>query len=133
MLAYLRRVLPYVRPYWRLGVCSVWLTIGTALSGLLAPWPLKVLVDNVIGQAPLPAARQPPRAALFVSTPPKPVLTRSRPGAGTAMAGRRGVREGQAVGLLASRGKALAVVLVLALLPGACSRMPACVTWRGCV
>jgi ABC-type multidrug transport system fused ATPase/permease subunit len=56
MMTYLLRVLPYVRPYWRLGVCSVWLTIGTALFGLLAPWPLKVLVDNVIGQAPLPDA-----------------------------------------------------------------------------
>ena len=56
MMTYLLRVLPYVRPYWRLGVCSVWLTIGAALFGLLAPWPLKVLVDNVIGQAPLPAA-----------------------------------------------------------------------------
>jgi ABC-type multidrug transport system fused ATPase/permease subunit len=56
MLAYLLRVLPYVRPYWRLGVYSIWLTIGTALFGLLLPWPLKVLVDNVIGQAPLPGA-----------------------------------------------------------------------------
>jgi ABC-type multidrug transport system fused ATPase/permease subunit len=56
MRAYLLRVLPYVRPYWRLGACSIWLTIGAALFGLLAPWPLKVLVDNVIGGAPLPAA-----------------------------------------------------------------------------
>jgi len=56
MLAYLLRVLPYVRPYWRLGVYSIWLTIGAALFGLLSPWPLKILVDNVIGQAPLPAA-----------------------------------------------------------------------------
>ena len=59
MLAYLLRVLPYVRPYWRLGASSIWLTIGAALFGLLSPWPLKVLVDNVIGQAPLPAGRQP--------------------------------------------------------------------------
>ena len=56
MLAYLLRVLPYLRPYWRLGVCSIWLTIGATLFGLLSPWPLKILVDNVIGQAPLPAA-----------------------------------------------------------------------------
>jgi ABC-type multidrug transport system fused ATPase/permease subunit len=56
MLGYLLRVLPYVRPYWRLAVSSIWLTIGGALFGLVAPWPLKVLVDNVIGQAPLPAA-----------------------------------------------------------------------------
>src|SRR5688572_9870308 len=55
MLAHLLRVLPYVRPYWRLGACSIWLTFGAALFGLLGPWPLKILVDNVIGQAPLPA------------------------------------------------------------------------------
>jgi ATP-binding cassette subfamily B protein len=55
MLAYLLRVLPYVRPYWRLGASSIWLTIGAAMFGLLAPWPLKILVDNVIGKDPLPA------------------------------------------------------------------------------
>ena len=55
MLASLLRVLPYVRPFWRLGACSIFLTIGAALFGLLGPWPLKILVDNVIGQAPLPA------------------------------------------------------------------------------
>jgi ABC-type multidrug transport system fused ATPase/permease subunit len=60
MLNYLLRVLPYVRPYWRLAAASIWLTIGAALFGLLAPWPLKVLVDNVIGQAPLPTAARLP-------------------------------------------------------------------------
>jgi ATP-binding cassette subfamily B protein len=55
MLAYLRRLLPYLRPYWRLALSSVWLTIGATLFGLLAPWPIKILVDNVIGQDPLPA------------------------------------------------------------------------------
>jgi len=54
MVTYLLRVLPYLRPYWRLGIGSVWLTIGATLFGLLSPWPLKVLVDNVIGGAPLP-------------------------------------------------------------------------------
>jgi ABC-type multidrug transport system fused ATPase/permease subunit len=54
MQPYLLRVLPYVRPYWRLGASSVWLTVGAAAFGLLAPWPLKVLVDNVIGRDPLP-------------------------------------------------------------------------------
>ena len=34
MLAYLLRVLPYVRPYWRLGAFSIWLTIGAAVV-----WP----------------------------------------------------------------------------------------------
>ena len=56
MAAYLVRVLPYLRPYWRLAAYSILLTIAAATFGLLAPWPLKILVDNVIGQAPLPAA-----------------------------------------------------------------------------
>ena len=56
MLSYVLRVIPYLRPYWRLGLSSVWLTIGAAAFGLLAPWPLQILVDNVIGEAPLPAA-----------------------------------------------------------------------------
>jgi ATP-binding cassette subfamily B protein len=54
MSAHILRVLPYVRPYWRLGAVSIWLTIGAASFGLLGPWPLKILVDNVIGREPLP-------------------------------------------------------------------------------
>ena len=57
MFAYLRRLLPYVWPYWRLAVGSIWLTIAAAAFGLLSPWPLKILIDNVIGQAPLPLPR----------------------------------------------------------------------------
>ena len=56
MLSYVLRVIPYLRPYWRLGVSSVWLTVAAAAFGLLSPWPLQILIDNVIGQAPLPAA-----------------------------------------------------------------------------
>jgi len=56
MLSYVLRVFPYLRPYWRLGLSSVWLTVGATAFGLLSPWPLQILVDNVIGQAPLPSA-----------------------------------------------------------------------------
>jgi ABC-type multidrug transport system fused ATPase/permease subunit len=56
MLSYVLRVIPYLRPYWRLGLSSVFLTIGATAFGLLSPWPLQILVDNVIGQAPLPDA-----------------------------------------------------------------------------
>ena len=55
MLTYLLRVLPYLRPYWRLGAFSIFLTVAAALFGLVGPWPLKVLVDNVIGREPLSA------------------------------------------------------------------------------
>ncbi len=56
----LPRVFPYLRPYWRLAGGSVGITILSALTSLLAPWPLKILVDNVLGTHPLP-----PVVALF--------------------------------------------------------------------
>ncbi len=51
---YLKRILPYLNPYWEFAVISIVITILTALVGLLAPWPLTVLIDNVLGNNPLP-------------------------------------------------------------------------------
>lgn len=51
---HLWRALGYLRPYWRLATASAVLTVLAALSGLLAPWPLKIIVDNVLGTQPLP-------------------------------------------------------------------------------
>lgn len=48
-----------------------------------------------------------------------------------AVPGRGGVREGQSVRLSASRAKAIAAVLVIALSPGACSRLPSWVPFSG--
>lgn len=55
-MKYFPRVLRYLRPYWKLAAVSVALIVLGALSGLLAPWPLKVLVDNVLQGQPLPPA-----------------------------------------------------------------------------
>lgn len=49
------RVLHYLGPYWRLGVCSVFIITACGLVSLLAPWPLKILVDSVLGDMPPPA------------------------------------------------------------------------------
>jgi len=51
----LLRVLPYVRPYSRLAMLSVCATLGSVAVGLLLPWPLKIVVDSVLGSRPLPA------------------------------------------------------------------------------
>jgi len=51
----LLRVLPYVRPYSRLAALSVLATIASVGIGLLLPWPLKIVVDSVLGSRPLPA------------------------------------------------------------------------------
>src|SRR5439155_25257046 len=51
---YLGRILRYLRPHSRLAVLSVALMVLGALVGLALPWPLKVLVDNVLQGTPMP-------------------------------------------------------------------------------
>jgi ABC-type multidrug transport system fused ATPase/permease subunit len=48
-------VLPYLRPYSRLAASSGVITVLAAVVGLLAPWPLKILIDNVLEDHPLPS------------------------------------------------------------------------------
>jgi len=45
---YFPRVIRYLRPYWNLAGLSVGLTILSSLAALLVPWPLQIIVDNVI-------------------------------------------------------------------------------------
>jgi len=54
-IRHVTRVLRYLRPYWRLSAGSVTVTILSAFAALLAPWPLKIIVDNVLEGRPLPA------------------------------------------------------------------------------
>jgi ABC-type multidrug transport system fused ATPase/permease subunit len=49
------RVLPYVRPHRRLAATSLGLVGLGAATSLLAPWPLAILVDTVLGDEPLPS------------------------------------------------------------------------------
>ncbi|HEY8517154.1 MAG TPA: ABC transporter ATP-binding protein [Candidatus Binatia bacterium] len=54
LLAHLRRISPYLRPYrWRLAG-AVALVLGISLAEVAKPWPLKVVVDSVLGGEPLP-------------------------------------------------------------------------------
>ena len=54
-MKYIPRALRYLKPYWPLAVGSVALIIFGSLVSLLAPWPLKILVDSVLESHPLPA------------------------------------------------------------------------------
>ena len=47
-------MLHYLRPYWKLATLSAILIVLGGLIGLLAPWPLKIVIDHVLGHAPLP-------------------------------------------------------------------------------
>src|SRR5262245_62155934 len=49
------RILKYLRPYWLLAACAVLLVLISAGAGLLAPLPVKILVDHVLSGQPLPA------------------------------------------------------------------------------
>jgi ATP-binding cassette subfamily B protein len=48
------RVLSYLRPYWKLASVSVVLIFVGGVIGLATPWPMKILVDNVLQEKPMP-------------------------------------------------------------------------------
>ena len=49
----LLRVLPYLRRYLSQAAFSVVVTLLSVAVGLLLPWPIKIVIDNVLGSAPL--------------------------------------------------------------------------------
>lgn len=55
---YVFRVLPYLRPHKGLAVFTVISVVLIAGASLIAPWPLKFLVDSVLGDHPLPSFLQ---------------------------------------------------------------------------
>src|ERR671937_279895 len=46
---HLPRVVPYVKPQWRLAVSSLVLMGFGVLVSVAQPWPMALLVDNVLG------------------------------------------------------------------------------------
>lgn len=53
-MSYLVRVLPYLKPHMGLALMTVAAVILISGASLLAPWPMKILVDSVLGDHPLP-------------------------------------------------------------------------------
>lgn len=49
------RVLPYLKAHKVLAIATVSAVVLVTLTSLLAPWSLKILIDNVFGEQPLPA------------------------------------------------------------------------------
>jgi ABC-type multidrug transport system fused ATPase/permease subunit len=50
-----RRAMPYLRPHKRLAGVSLGMVGMSTLMALLAPWPLAILIDTVLGNKPLPS------------------------------------------------------------------------------
>ena len=55
----LPRVVPYARPYWRLGGVSAILSVLGVLLSLIAPWPLAILIDAVFSDKGVPGLLDP--------------------------------------------------------------------------
>ena len=51
--------LPYLRPYRKLVIVSLALTVAAAAVGLAEPWPLALVIDDVIGGSAPPGPLQP--------------------------------------------------------------------------
>src|SRR5436309_2581879 len=52
----LLRLLRYAWPQWRALLLVLASTMGGVLANLARPWPLKLLIDHVLGKQPLPAS-----------------------------------------------------------------------------
>ena len=49
------KIIDLVRPHW-VGLTLAFVAVlGETLAGLLEPWPIKLVVDNILGSKPLPA------------------------------------------------------------------------------
>jgi len=53
LLAHLRRISPYLRPYRLRLAGAIGLVFVISLAEVAKPWPLKIVVDNVLGGRPL--------------------------------------------------------------------------------
>ena len=49
------RILPYLWPHKRLAAGSLGLVAVGSITALLAPWPLAIIFDTVLGSKPLPS------------------------------------------------------------------------------
>ena len=59
LLAHLRRISPYLRPYRLRLAGAMGLVFLISLAEVAKPWPLKIVVDNVLGGKPLALAGYP--------------------------------------------------------------------------
>ena len=58
-MKYVPRIVAYLKPHWRGVAVSALLMLLITGAALLAPWPLKILFDNVLGNQPMPELLRP--------------------------------------------------------------------------
>ena len=50
------RILDIVRPHWKALTFALVAVLGETLTDILEPWPIKIVVDNILQSKKLPAA-----------------------------------------------------------------------------
>ncbi len=48
------RIMDVVRPHWKALTLALVAVLGETITGILEPWPIKVVVDNILQSKPLP-------------------------------------------------------------------------------
>ena len=51
------RISDLVRPHWKALTIAVVAVLGETLTDILQPWPIKIVVDNILQSKRMPAAR----------------------------------------------------------------------------
>src|SRR5579864_5118347 len=49
------RIFDLVRPHWKALTIALAAVLGETLTDVLQPWPIKIVVDNILQSKPLPA------------------------------------------------------------------------------
>ncbi len=70
MIQKIGRILRYALGAWRALILSLVLSLGTAAVSSLQPWPLKIVVDNALGQGAMP---RPLQAILLLAGATSPI------------------------------------------------------------
>ena len=53
------RMIPFIRPHWKLAVAAVAMIGASVAVGLALPWSLAIVIDSVLGRKPLPSILEP--------------------------------------------------------------------------
>ena len=50
------KMVELIRPHWKALTIALVAVVGETLTDILEPWPIKIVVDNILQSKPLPAA-----------------------------------------------------------------------------
>ena len=64
------KIIDLVRPHWKPLTIALVAVLGETLTDILEPWPIEIVVDNILQSKKLPAVLDGIVTGLFGQTPP---------------------------------------------------------------